>query len=160
MSDRAYASIKIGGKISRSDLKALLDAAENDGAGGPDYESVDREALEEIAEETSAAKLPLYFGAAEMRGAMFDELEEECCNLGLTYLRHSEAYPGSWDDTLEFWEPGMAKDEVIEYACSSDGEPMLSLSQLEDATAHSTLMTRLAEMRRIATFPFVFEIVG
>jgi hypothetical protein len=78
-------AMRIGGKIKRSDVKKLVEAIVNDGAG-IDWEPVDEEKALAAIEDAAAEKMHLSINANDQPWGRFEEVEALCHALGLTYV--------------------------------------------------------------------------
>jgi len=119
MSDRYYASIRIGGDLPRSQVAGFCRLL------GLDHES-DVALLQHIEDGR------LVHCDDQAAWGEFCELESACRDLDLPYVRRSEGY---WDCPPQavFWQPGMEGPEST--VTDSDGNPLVSMDTLCEVRA-------------------------
>jgi hypothetical protein len=109
---RLSQTITLGGTLPRAAVAALFAAAANDGVG---YEWGDPGSLgataAEFAEGFDDGK-PLVLVSDETDGTGFHHLQEQCEQLGLTYVVHIEAADGFTADRIS-WHHGMAEPDRV-----------------------------------------------
>jgi hypothetical protein len=141
MADRLYASIAIGGRVTRDGAEALAEVMADEGLGygasilfamlnGTDPK------LEEDTEFGWLDHGVLHAAAHEVNWGEFDCVEAKCLELGLTYVRQSE---GKYDISPEIvWSAGDGKVE----SCLTDHEcrPMVNAASVAKAMHEASAM--------------------
>lgn len=103
MGDRAWAKLVIGGPVSRDALAELL---LGEGYNLDDAEE-GSEGHEGLYLERRGSGHVLVLEDCDQLGAMWDGLEAALVEAGIAFDRFSQAYAGSWSDSIAAWRPGM-----------------------------------------------------
>jgi hypothetical protein len=175
----ANAAITIGGKIKRSDVERLAQVIADEYVS-PDWsDSLDEaKAIEEI-ETCAKEKHHLRFCRSEQPWGKFEQLEEICEELQLTYVAECEA-GGDWSPLLTLRQPEMGTKKakvpvyrdgqslieeqdvavVREWAIAEIGTgPMITAQEIQNHLDRGTLADELVLMTAAAEFPWPIEII-
>lgn len=128
MPDRFAATIDIGDEITNPKVAAaLITAIADDGPrwewGEPSLESEDE--IIDLMQDTAGGTLRLV--DEEARYGQFDAIESACRELGLSFVRHSEARY-EYDGELVWWQPGM--NEVGWSCADQEANPLVAVSEI------------------------------
>jgi len=120
MSDRYFASIRIGGDLPRKQVAPMCALLGLDGTSEEELVAHVREG-HLVHEDEQAAWGEFY------------ELEKACREMGLPYERHSEGY---WNYPPQYasWQPGMDGPETV--TTDSDGNLLASMDTLCEVRDH------------------------
>jgi hypothetical protein len=130
MADRSDASIRIGGKLPRNLLDALLDEISGENAA-IEWTDEPIEDVEDLQDSIIPGE-PLEVVASQKVGGLLESLEAFCRANALTYVRHSDPHY-TYDGSLAWWKPGMERPG--EAPTGIDGEPMIEVSFVRAALA-------------------------
>lgn len=157
MADRSAATITIGGPLPLSRVRDLAAAIDMQGCEIHEPDAVDEpESLAEIAQRG----VPIRVIDPEAAGGTMDEVEALCREIGLTYVRTTDA---RYEDSGEvmWWAPGMAAPGWTEGDQSGDALLPVArvaavLNEPGEAEARlSALRALLAERTPVTVPPLV-----
>lgn len=129
MSDRFSGEITIGGKLPRAKAQTLCDAIRADCPcidwGDRRLDDVTVDELSDLLDDEGRLQLV----DDQASGGEFAAIENACEQLGLTFVRRSEA-KYEYDAEIVFWTPKMGNGQPTCVLATQDGEPLVSQRDL------------------------------
>jgi hypothetical protein len=135
MADRSSAAIRIGGRLHRTAIPALVTAIEIEGVS-TDWEG------EPFSVEDLVEGQALYLVANEVAGGEFEHLEDFCRRHGLAYARSRAGFCGSYGPERVVFD---GNAPVLTFVATDDDEVLISLEDIEKLGSIAAIRAHFAK---------------